>query len=142
MLKFDFLASFVFIFLTDFFLILPDAEVDEDEVDVPDAAPLFNDDEDVPDVLVPSSSGSCPSRKLFLCSGRLKMLPVFTPMFSGCPGVFVVDVDVDCGDHVALTAGFCTATVAALPSLKEVEHEHGAWGICRSWCRCQCSPSS
>ena len=126
MLNLDFLASFsLIIFLTDFFLILPDLDVDEDKVNVSEAAPLFNDDEYVPDVLLPSSSGSCPSRKLFLCSGRLKMLPVSTPMFSGCPVVFVVDVDVDCGDHVALTAGFCTATVSALPSTTEVEHDGG-----------------
>ena len=39
-------------------------------------------------------------------------------MFSGCPGDFVVDdADVECGDHVALTAGFPTPTVAALLSL-------------------------
>ena len=51
------------------------------------------------------------------------MLPASTPMFS----VFDVDdVDVDCGDHVALTSGFCPATAGALLSLTgvEVEHEH------------------
>ena len=66
MLKLDFLASFSLIFLTDLFLMLPDAD---DEVEVLDAAPLFT-EEDVPDGSF-LSSGSCCARKLFFCSGSL-----------------------------------------------------------------------
>ena len=59
MLKLDFLASFLIIFLTDLFLMLPDANVDEDEVEVPDTAPLFT-EEDVPDgiFLSPAAQGN------------------------------------------------------------------------------------
>ena len=96
MLKLDVLASFLMIiFLTDLFLMLPDADVEEDEVEVPDTAPLFT-EEDVSDGIF-LSSGSCCARKLFLCSGRPRMLPGSTLRFSGCPGVSVVLVDVDGG---------------------------------------------
>ena len=53
------------------------------------------------------------------------MLLFSTPIFSGCPGDLVVAVgDADPGAHVALTAGFCSPTVAALPSLTGVGGEH------------------
>ena len=46
-------------------------------------------------------------------------------MFSGCLGDFVFDVaDAESRDHVALTAGFCSPAVAALPSLIGVGGEH------------------
>ena len=56
------------------------------------------------------------------------MLPFSTPIFSGCPGDLVVAVDDSSklGAGVALTAGSCSPTVAALPALVGVgdEHEH------------------
>ena len=57
---------------------LPD--VDDDEVEVLDAASLFTEeDEDVPDGHL-LSSGSCCAREVFLCFGRPKMLPGSTLM--------------------------------------------------------------
>ena len=126
MLKLDLLASFPIISLTDAFLMLLDVDDEDDEVEVPDTAPLFT-KEDVPDGIF-LSSGSCCARKLVLFSCRPRMLPGCTLRFTGCPGVSGVIVDVDGGDNVALTAGFWTALFPAFLPLTEVDHDGGDAG--------------
>ena len=119
----DFLASFLNIFLPDLFLMLPDAVVEEDDVEVPDTPPLFT-VEDVPDVIF-LPPGSSRSRKLSPLTGWPRMLPGSTLMSSGCSGVSAVVVDDDGGGNVASTAGFWNGLVAALLPLNGAEHVGG-----------------
>ena len=102
---------------------LPDAIVEEDDVEVPDTVPLFSveDVENVSDFIF-LSPGSCRSRKVFLCTGRPRMLLGSTLMSSGCSGISAVVVGDDGGDKVASTAGFWSAPVAALLPLTGAGH--------------------